>query len=177
MPAIDPIAVRVARRHAAVVGDVPATARIEHIDAGRITAAELAEMLKTVVGPLSRMRFHRPPGSTNTIGWAAVDPNGGGASGSIELHATVTDNAVITSASVTIDPPGTSVVADPRELRLIVPAAARLARAYQRRPEGLVEVSGEDDEEGGKLERGTDSFAITAPARSCHPSAARDAPW
>jgi hypothetical protein len=151
----DPIALRVARRHAreaaVVFRDVSAKPfRIEYSNSGRILAIELSKMLEPVVGPLARMVFHRPPGSTNTIGWAVVDPAGDVVSGMLVMHAEVGEHEVTSWAEVTIDPADANMIVDPADLRLLRSApttsAERVAREYMRRGEGLVPVDGEEDE-------------------------------
>jgi hypothetical protein len=152
----DPIALRVARRHAreaaVVLRNGPAEkTRVEYTDSGRISAAELTRKLEPRVGPLARMVFHRPPGGPpNEVGWAAVDPAGGVVSGTLKIRTNLSGNMVTTWAEATIDPPGHSIVIDPADLRLVSPAtttsaAARVALRHMRRTEGLVPV---EDEEG-----------------------------
>jgi hypothetical protein len=153
MPAIDPLATRVAARHrAGVVGDVSKQgARVENMKDGKITAAELTRMLEPIVGSLARMLFHRPSASAREVGWAAVTPDGGVVSGMLVLHTTVTDDEVRSWAELTIDPPGTSVVVGPEDVALINPATSTLAASragieYQRRTHGLERVEHQDDD-------------------------------
>jgi hypothetical protein len=157
----DPIALRVARRHAreaaVVFRDVPAPKRrIELSSSGRISAAYLTRTLEPTCGPVTKLVFHRT--SAHEIGWAAVDPAGGVVSGALTFHVALGEHEVASWAEVTVDPAGSSIVIDPSALALVGPerttsAAERVAREYARRREGLVPADGEeqvgDDGESG----------------------------
>ncbi|MGA3122609.1 MAG: hypothetical protein ABSF69_17730 [Polyangiaceae bacterium] len=106
---LDPLAVRVARRHAAVVfRDVPTEdIRIEYSDSGRISAVALSRMLERELGPLVTMRFRRSlVGTPNTVAWEALNERAELVSGKLELHAGVRDDEVVSWAEVFIDPQG-----------------------------------------------------------------------
>jgi hypothetical protein len=122
------------------------------MEGARISAADLTRTLEPIVGKLARMVFHR--GSAHEIGWAGVRPSGDVVSGTLALGASVADNMVTTWAEVRLDPPGSSIVVDPSDLRVIEPAATRaaerIAREYIRRGEGLVPVDENEDEPVGE---------------------------
>jgi hypothetical protein len=89
----DPIALRVARRHqaAVVLRDVPTTeTRLEHSNAGTISAVELMKILEPTAWFLVKLRF-RPSlsGLPNTISWEARDDNANIVTGTLVLHAAV----------------------------------------------------------------------------------------
>jgi hypothetical protein len=151
------IARRVAQRHRATAALRDSRSSNIRMEGMRISAAELTKLLEPVVGPLSKMVFHRSP--VGTIGWAAVDPDGSTVSGTLALRASVGDEEVRSWAEVVLDPPGTSVTIDPADLRLVGPApttsaAARVALRYMRDSGGLVRVDdeGEDEQVGDEGE-------------------------
>ena len=137
MPAIDPLAVRVVRRHvreaAAVLHDVPASAaRVEYSKGATITAAELARMLTPKLGVLVDLWFDTEgTRSPNVVRWTAVTAGDDLVSGKLVLRVEATDAMVEIHVEVVVDGRST---------------ADRLSRDVQRRPEGLVTV-GEDEEQ------------------------------
>ncbi len=106
MPA-DPLAVRVARRHAAlVVRTVPTTkTHVEYTSGGTISSGELMRMLEAQLGYMVRLRF-RPiaAGSSTTTAWEAVAADGAIVTGQLVLHAAITESEVTSWAVVTVDP-------------------------------------------------------------------------
>src|SRR5580658_3208812 len=132
---LDPLARRVARRHA-IEGTSP---RIE-FSGGHLSAIELAKRLEPTTGRLKRLMFHQS--SPNTVGWAAVDPNDGVVAGTLQPRVSVTVDAVTLWAEVMLDPPGSSVVVDLADLVFIssattTSAVRHVAIEYQRRTRGL----------------------------------------
>jgi hypothetical protein len=103
----DPLAVRVARRYAAIIfRDVPRpSVRVEHSNGGTITTEELRRMLEPQVGVLTKLRF-RPSLTTDPKGveWEALDERAELVTGRLVLHARAREDAVVSWAEVTIDP-------------------------------------------------------------------------
>jgi hypothetical protein len=145
-----PLAHRVARRHQAAVAlrDVPAPSiRVEYSNSGRSSAVALMKMLEPQVGKLVKLRFRRSLAvDPNGVEWEALNETASVVTGKLVLHAALDEDEVISWAEVTVDPSRT-VFVDPAHLRLIEPAAERVAREYQRRGEGLVPADGENDDE------------------------------
>jgi hypothetical protein len=146
---VDPIALRVARRHeaAVVLRDVPAPeTRIEYSNDGRISALELMRWLRPKTGPLLTLRFRRSLAvDPNGVEWEALDENANVVTGQLILHAAVANDEVVSWAEVVIDP-------------RLEAAAERVAREYQRRGDGLVPVD-EDDGQGEDREDDDDAQA------------------
>jgi hypothetical protein len=107
----DPIAVRVARRHAArhQAAVFPSLSRpnvrVEYTNHGRISAADLKKMLEPQVGRLKWLAF-RPPvaGSPVTIRWEALAERAELVAGTLTLRSEVSDHQVTTWAEVEVDP-------------------------------------------------------------------------
>ena len=104
----DPIALRVARRHRAalVLRTVPTTkTRVEYGDGGNIYAFDLAKMLEAQFGYVVRLRFRpAPSGPTTSIVWEAVTESAHLVTGTLVLHAAVTEGEVLSWAVLTVDP-------------------------------------------------------------------------
>ena len=102
----NPLAVRVARRHAArhqaaiVLRNVPSTTRIE---IGTTYGIEAKIIVEPTTGYLSSFRFRKALDGT-TIPWEGVGVDGKVVKGKILLHATVAEDHVATWAEVTVDP-------------------------------------------------------------------------
>ena len=135
MPALDPIAVRVARRHIAreLAAQKPSTrATIGYGGCGRISAVELMKMLKPTTGPLVKLRFRASIViDPNGVEFESLDENANIISGRLVLHAAVAEDEVVSWAEVIVDEP-TSV-------------GKRIAREVQRRPAGLETVGSRED--------------------------------
>jgi len=99
-----PLALRIVRRHAAVVfRDVPYT-RVEYSNGGRISAVELARMLEPQLGFVTNVRFRASlSGTPNTIAWEGLGPNGEVVSGMLVIHAAVSESEVVTWAEVDVE--------------------------------------------------------------------------
>jgi len=106
----DPVAVRVAHRHARdaaiVVRDVPQRTRIEFTWDGRISALWVRTWLEPILGPLGTLRFcPSPDGPPTTVVWEALSTDRAEVlTGTLVLRAKVMVDAVETWAEVTIDP-------------------------------------------------------------------------
>jgi hypothetical protein len=139
----DPLADRVARRHAreaaVVLGNMPAApTRIEYTDSGRISDIAVMTLLEPAVGKLMKLRFRRSlVVDPNGVEWEGIDENANIVSGRIVLHAAISETEIVSWGEVIVDH------------RRAGPIAERVAREYVRRTEGLVPV-GDDDEEGNE---------------------------
>lgn len=105
MPA-DPIVLRVARRHAAlVVQEIPTVKkRLRFTESGRISALDVMNMLEPQVGYLVQFRFRPTPGGpTRTIRWEGVTQDGGVVTGQLVLHAAVASDEVTSWGVLTVD--------------------------------------------------------------------------
>lgn len=104
----DPLAIRVARRHAresaVVFRDVPDKFRIEYTNSGRISAVALAKMLAPPLGFIPKLVFHRPVDvPANVIAWEALTEDANVVTGKLVLHAAVAEDEVTSWAEVTVD--------------------------------------------------------------------------
>jgi hypothetical protein len=104
---VDPLAVRVARRHqaAVVLRSVPTIrTRVEYTASGSIHAFELATILEAQLGAVMRLRFRpNPVGSTTAIAWEALMGDGEIVTGQLVLHAAITETEVTSWAVLTVD--------------------------------------------------------------------------
>jgi hypothetical protein len=152
---VDLLAVRVARRHAAVVfRDVPTeTILIEYSNSGRISAVELTRMIERELGPLVTMRFRRSlVGTPNTVAWEALNERAELVTGKLELHAGVRDDEVSSWAEVFIDPQAVLGGANPTvRLRHVERLTRALINTIEKNPKislvdlvaGLVQIAHE----------------------------------
>lgn len=101
----NPIALRVARRYRAGAAVAPSKRlRVEFGDGGRISAAELRQMLEPDLGPLERVRFLRSPNDpANIVVWEAVAQDTKAVTGRLIFHAAVAEDQVVTWAEVVLD--------------------------------------------------------------------------
>jgi hypothetical protein len=106
------LAHRIVRRHqarhgAVIFRNVPAVkTRVEYSDSGRISAVELMKMLEPTTGPLVKLRFRSSmTGLPNTVAWEALDTDANVVTGTLVLHAAVSESEVLSWADVTVDEP------------------------------------------------------------------------
>jgi len=137
----DPIARRVARRHARegaiLFRDAPAkNTRVYYSNSGRISSVELMKMLEPSTGKLLKLQFRRSLKiDPNGVEWESLDENANIVSGKLELHAAVADDEIVSWAEVRVD--------EDRYARV----ARRVAVRYMRRTEGLVRLDDEEDDD------------------------------
>lgn len=106
----NPIAVRVARRHArdagVVVRDVSSKImRVDYDCSGSISSFDLRQALEPTTGWIRKLRFRATEGASTTVAWEAVKGTGERITGTLGVRATVTADAVMMSAEVTVEPP------------------------------------------------------------------------
>jgi hypothetical protein len=108
MPA-DPLAIRVARRHAArhqgasIRPAVPTTTT--RLDFGTVFGIELRMLLEPLMGYVAELRFLRvPDGPTSTVAWEGATETGERISGQLLLHASAAENEVAVWGEVAVDP-------------------------------------------------------------------------
>jgi hypothetical protein len=110
MTVANPIAIRVAHRHATRKGAVifrgvpAARLSIEYTDSGTISAIEVARMLRPQLGMLLKLRFRRSlVVDPNGVEWEALDEYANVVSGRLILHAAVSESTVGSWAELTVD--------------------------------------------------------------------------
>ena len=105
MPA-DPLAVRVARRHAAavVLRDHPPKTRVDYDCSGSISSFDLRQALEPVTGWLRRLRLRpAPEGPSTTVAWEAVTGEGKLVTGTLVLRGAIREDEVNVWAEVLVE--------------------------------------------------------------------------